>query len=258
MKKDNNVNEKQGAKCSEVREATSLVASLQSLLKKNGRLYYFLLWLFSPVLLSYANNKAVKRLLKKYGTKDIILNIGSGPTCFHNRKDIINVDICKYNEVDIVSDITELSIDNGKVDFIINIAALEHVDKADAAIGEMYRILKPGGEVLCYVPFIIPFHAAPQDFHRWTILGLENLFSEFEVLEAGVGAGPTCGLLWVFQEWIAILLSFGSKIIHDIIFLTMLVITMPVKFIDILLSQFPHAENIASGFYIVAKKKQAG
>ena len=256
IKRDNTININQSIECQEIKADTSLFASLQSLLKKNGKLYYLLLKLFAPVLSSFSYYKTIKRLLKVYGQEHIILNIGSGPTYFNNRKDIINVDIYKYDEVDVVADIMALPIEDEKIDFIINIAMLEHVDKANAAVREMFRILKPGGEIFSYVPFIVPFHGAPQDFHRWTILGIEKLFAKFEILKIGIGAGPTSGMLWIFQEWLAILLSFGSKILHDIILMVLMVLTMPLKFIDMILVKFPHAEKIASGFYIVAEKKK--
>lgn len=35
-----------------------------------------------------------------------------------------------------------------------------------------------------------------------------------------------------------------------------MVLTMPIKLIDLILAKFPHAEKIASGFYIVARKKE--
>lgn len=233
-----------------------LLGQLQNILKRKGKLYYLSLNLFAPVLSSFAYQRVIKRLLEKYSQEYTVLNIGSGPTYFNYRQDIINVDFYKYHEVDIVADIIDLPIEDAKIDFIINIAILEHVDKANTAVLEMFRILKPGGEVFCYVPFIVPFHGAPQDFHRWTMLGIEKLFAKFEILEIGIGAGPTSGLLWVFQEWVAILLSFGCKILHDVILLVLFVITMPLKFIDIILVKFPYAEKIASGFYIVAKKKK--
>jgi SAM-dependent methyltransferase len=246
---------KQDIKGQEISADKGFLGHLQTFLKRKGKLYYLLLDLFAPVLSSFACKKATKRLLKKYGQESIVVNIGSGPTYFYNRRDIINVDFYKYDEVDMVADIIDLPIEDAKVDFIINIATLEHIEKANAAVREMFRILKPGGELFCYVPFIVPFHGAPQDFHRWTILGMEKLFSKFEILEIGIGAGPTSGLLWVLQEWAAILLSFGSKTLHDVILLVLLITTMPLKFLDIILVKFPHAEKIASGFYMVAKRK---
>ena len=254
-KKKNAVDVNQSIVGQEINADKGFLGYLQTFLKRKGKLYYLLLDLFAPVLSSFAYRKAIRRLLNKYGQESIVVNIGSGPTYFYNRQDIINVDFYKYDEVDMVADIIGLPIEDAKVDFIVNIATLEHIENANAAVREMFRILKPGGELFCYVPFIVPFHGAPQDFHRWTILGMEKLFSEFEILGIGIGAGPTSGLLWVLQEWVAILLSFGSKILHDIILLVLFITTMPLKFLDIILVKFPHAEKIASGFYIVAKKK---
>jgi SAM-dependent methyltransferase len=240
----------------EFKKDNGLLGKVQNFLKKNGKLYYFLLNWFAPVLVSDSYRKAIKRILKKYGLEHIILNIGSGPIYIDDRQDIINVDICKYDEVDVVADIINLPIEDEKIDLIINLATLEHIDKAEDALREMFRILKPGGEIFSYVPFIVPFHGAPQDFHRWTILGIEKLFAKFEILKIGIGAGPTSGMLWIFQEWLAILFSFGSKILHDIILMVLMVLTMPLKFIDMILVKFPNAEKIASGFYIVAEKKK--
>ncbi|PKN18327.1 MAG: hypothetical protein CVU71_12540 [Deltaproteobacteria bacterium HGW-Deltaproteobacteria-6] len=233
-----------------------LFCKIQNFLKKNGTVYYFLLNLFAPVLTSFDYRKTVNRMLKKYGREHFILNVGSGPTYLHNRQDVINVDFFPYSEIDIVADITDLPIKDGGVDFIINIAVLEHVDKAHVVVREMFRMLKPGGELLCYVPFVMPFHGAPQDFQRWTMPGMEKLFSEFEIIEMGIGAGPTSAMLWIVQEWLAILFSFGSKTLHDIIMMVLMVLTMPVKFMDMILVKFPNAEKIASGFYVVAKKKE--
>lgn len=240
----------------EVKKDNGLLVKIQKFLKQKGEFYYFLLNLFAPVLPSNSYRKVIKRILKKYGLEHIILNIGSGPIFFYDRQDIINVDICKYAEVDIMADSTNLPIEDEKVDLIINIAILEHITKAEDALKEIFRILKPCGEVFCFVPFIQPFHGAPQDFHRWTIIGLEKFFSGFEIVEIGIGSGPTSGLLWVFQEWVAILFSFGSSKLHDIILLFLYILTMPLKFIDIILVKFPNAEKIASGFYIVAQKKR--
>ena len=99
-----------------------------------------------------------------------------------------------------------------------------------------------------------PFHAAPDDFYRWTISGARELFSQFSEVDVFVGAGPASGFLWVLQEWLSILLSFGSKTLHDILFLTLMGLTWPVKFLDLFMVKLPYAENIASGFCVVAKK----
>jgi SAM-dependent methyltransferase len=133
---------------------------------------------------------------------------------------------------------------------------LEHVADPKSVIGEMYRILKSGGRIICYLPFIVPFHAAPNDFQRWTIPGIRKLFSDVGnmEIEIGIGAGPTSGMLWVLQEWLAIFFCFGIRGLHDLIFKVLMVFTAPVKLLDLLLTRFPYPDKIASGFYVVGKQ----
>jgi SAM-dependent methyltransferase len=233
----------------------SFIGNIQGYLKNYGRIYYFLLALLSPVLCSHSYRQTLKTLLKKYDKKHTILNLGSGPRHLNNRKDIINVDMYNFKEVDIVADVIDLPVEDSTVDFIINIALLEHMPDPQGAVREMLRILKSGGEIFCFLPFMQPFHAAPYDFHRWTREGVKILFSHFEIVEIRIGVGPTSGMLWILQEWLACLFSFGNKFLHDIILLSIMVCTFPIKYLDLLLEKFPHADIIASGFYITAQKK---
>ena len=231
----------------------SFLGKIQNILKRYGNIYYTLLYWFAPVLSSYANRNRLKRVLANYGKKDIIVNLGSGPTHLYGRKDIINIDIFAFDEVDIVADAADLQIKDESVDCIINTAMMEHVPHPERLVKEMHRILRRG-QIFCCLPFMQPFHAAPDDFYRWTISGARELFSEFNEVEVFIGAGPASGFLWVFQEWLSILLSFGSKTLHDILFLTIMLLTWPIKFMDLFMVKLPCAENIASGFCVIAKK----
>jgi SAM-dependent methyltransferase len=168
--------------------------------------------------------------------------------------DIINIDIFTFNEVDIVADAVDLPIRDHSVDVIINMAMLEHVANPETIIREMHRMLKKDGEFFCFLPFIQPFHAAPDDFHRWTIEGAKHCFKMFRHTDVAIAAGPTSGMLWVAQEWLSILFSFGSRTIHDILFIFLMVLTAPFKLADLALVHFPNAEKIASGFLITGKK----
>jgi len=235
----------------------TLLGKVQDLLKKHGRLYYFLINVFTPVLPSQAYRKNLLELLKKYDEGKVVLNLGSGPTYIYRRTDIVNIDLFAFDEVDIVADVTDLPIEDDSVDLIINTALIEHVDEPQKVVEEMARVLRGGGEIFCYLPFIAPYHAAPHDFYRWTIPGIQKLFAEFQSVEIKLGAGPTSGMLWVFQEWLAILLSFGSQKLHDVIFMILMVLTAPIKLLDLLLEKFPCAEKIACGFYVIGKKKDS-
>ncbi len=231
-----------------------LQAKIQGFLKKYGKFYYTLIDIFSPVLLLPKAKKRIKEIISTHAKEKIVVEIGSGPRYFLQNRDIINVDIFPFSEVDILADATSLPFQSNSIDTIINIALLEHVNNTAACMKEMYRVLKPEGTAVCFVPFIQPYHAAPHDYFRWTHSGVQKLFSDFRKIDIITSQGPTSGMLWVFQEWIAILLSFGNKSIHDIVFLTIMVISFPLKFIDLLISEFPHSEKIASGFHIIAEK----
>ncbi len=207
----------------------------------------------SPVLLS-TYYRHLKTLLNRHDQQKIIINLGSGPAILNNRRDIINIDIFAFNQVDMVADAFHLPIKDQSVDVIINTAMLEHVSAPQNIINEMHRILKKEGEFFCYLPFIVPFHAAPDDFQRWTNEGVKQCFQKFKKSSVSIGVGPTSGMLWVIQEWLSIVLSFGSRTLHDIIFMLLMILTAPIKLLDIVLIHFPHAEKIASGFVVTGEK----
>ncbi len=79
---------------------------------------------------------------------------------------------------------------------------LEHVDRYQDAISEMWRILKPGGVLLLGVPFMQPEHRRPNDFRRFTQDGirydLTRMGSKFTVEEIRPLGDPARALgYWV-------------------------------------------------------------
>jgi len=223
---------------------------LKNRLKKYSKLYSFLINTISPVYLSFSPKKIINRYLT--GTNSIALNLGSGNS---NLSDgILNVDMFAYENVNIVCDIENIPFEDNSVDFIINIAVLEHVPNPEKVISEIFRVLKPGGIVCSFFPFIEPFHASPFDFSRRTFEGMKVLFKDFKTIELIPGGGPTSGLLWVFQEWLALIFSFGIKKLHIYLSLFFMILTFPLKFMDVILIKHPMASNISSGFLYIGRK----
>lgn len=60
---------------------------------------------------------------------------------------------------DVVGDIHAIPLPDGSVDAIICASVLEHVRDPLRAMGELKRVLKPGGGLFFYVPSIYPYHA---------------------------------------------------------------------------------------------------
>ena len=231
-------------------EEFDFLNKIKSKFKKYSNFYKFVIKIISPV---YFNNNHLKSFIKNFINDDIVaINIGSGNTDLHNK--ITNIDMFKYDNVDMTADLLNLPIKENSIDIIINIAVLEHVPFPDAAIKDFFRILKKGGMMYCYFPFIQGFHASPNDFSRRTIEGLKVLCKDFDILEIKDVTGPTSGFLWVFQEYLAILLSFGIKQLYFFLLFLIMILTFPIKFLDILLVKHSMAKNISSGFVVIAKK----
>jgi SAM-dependent methyltransferase len=234
-------------------EFTDIIDDLDSFknkFKKFTRLYKLLIEIISPVFVNTDLNKFIANNVKN----DVIaLNIGSGNSKISDK--IYNVDIFAYENVDIVCDITNLPFKDNTIDIVVNMAVLEHVPNPQRVIDEIYRVLKPSGLIYTAFPFIQGFHASPYDFTRVTQEGIKILHKDFELIETKPFGGPTSGMLWIFQEWIAILLSFGNKKLHMIIYLITMVATAPLKFLDYFLIKNPMAKNISSGFIFIGIKK---
>jgi SAM-dependent methyltransferase len=214
-----------------------------------GRAYPLAISALSPVL----SRNLVRPFLRTFDLdRELVADLGSG-THRHDPR-VICVDGSAYSNVDLVSDLKTLPIADGALSGVLSIAVLEHVPDPAAHVAEMHRVLAPGGRVLCYVPFLAPFHASPHDYHRWTRSGLATLFGDFEMLRVRVGAGPTSALLWMLEEWLALVLSLGSRRLYRILTPLMWVLS-PLKIIDVLLARHLEASVVASGFVIEARKR---
>jgi len=72
---------------------------------------------------------------------------------------------------------------NGKIlpfpdnsfDAVLAFEVFEHVPNGTEMLGELRRVLKPGGRLIMSTPFMFGEHEAPYDFVRYTSFGLENL-----------------------------------------------------------------------------------
>jgi SAM-dependent methyltransferase len=95
-----------------------------------------------------------------------------------------------------IADAHQIPLASGSVDAVVVQAVLEHVLDPGQVVGEIHRVLRPGGVVYAESPFLQQVHAGPYDFFRFTASGHRYLFRGFDEIEAGVVAGPGTQLLW--------------------------------------------------------------
>jgi len=206
----------------------------------------------SPVLIN--DKDKITRFLSSLGEGARVVDVGSGYK--RRAENVINVDIGPFPNVDIVFDGGNLPLRDGAVDGIISTAVLEHVPDATRYASELYRVLSEGGQFLITVPFMMGFHTAPSDYRRYTVFGLEALFSRFEKVEWGIECGPSSALAWMLQEWIAVFAD--SSKMYYLLKLVAGWLVQPIKYFDLLLTKKHYAFKIAAGYYYVGKKAPAG
>jgi ubiquinone/menaquinone biosynthesis C-methylase UbiE len=88
---------------------------------------------------------------------------------------------------DIVASLDALPVEDGSFDAALATEVLEHVVDPGAALGELHRVLVPGGLVLVTVPFVWELHEEPYDYFRYTHHAMAALlegagFREIEAL----------------------------------------------------------------------------
>lgn len=231
-------------------ERSGLINWVKTVLRISPTLYVFLIWLISPVCYT---GLSAKRFLKKYGSDALLLNIGSGVHKPH--PSIINVDIFYYKGVDLVANGEELPFPDNSVDAIVCESLLEHVPRPEKIVAEMYRVLKPKGQMYIVTPFVYPFHACPNDFYRWSVTGLKELLKAGDIDAIGTRAGPSSALTGQLGTWFAIVFSFGYEPLYNLLSLVGLVLFFPIKFLDWIFGRYPTSLHGAGQFYAVATKK---
>jgi SAM-dependent methyltransferase len=116
----------------------------------------------------------------------LILDCGAGLP-FQNYKNVINFEIQKFSNTDVVGVGEELPFADNTFDAVFSFSVLEHVKDPFRCSAEIERVLKPGGVIYSSVPFLIPVHGYPHHYYNMTQQGLNNLFSnEINILEQGV------------------------------------------------------------------------
>lgn len=149
--------------------------------------------------------KAVQSFAKNFTQEMKVLDIGCGdkPYAHYFACSYIGLDPFPTAKADIVSHAWDSGLPDNSVDGVMLNQSLEHISNTDDTIKEIWRVLKPGGQVLVTVPQTMRNHTTPipstkvvyknfdtnaipywnEDFWRFTKFGLIHLFRNFHILK---------------------------------------------------------------------------
>src|SRR5688572_810076 len=133
----------------------------------------------------------------------LVLDCGAGrrPDYYDN---VVNFEIVDYETTDVRGVGEELPFLEGSFDAVISLAVLEHVKDPFRCAREIARVLKPGGELMCCVPFLQPLHGYPHHYYNMTHQGLRNLFAEHLTIDRVMvydAVMPIWSLTWILRSW---------------------------------------------------------
>jgi ubiquinone/menaquinone biosynthesis C-methylase UbiE len=146
------------------------------------------------------NVELLRKLLREPSPLVLVVGgatVGNGVEALYTdgRLRVVGFDIHGSPLIQFIADAHQIPLAAESVDAVIVQAVLEHVLDPNQVVGEIHRVLRPGGLVYAETPFLQQVHAGAYDFVRYTASGHRYLFRAFEEIDAGPVAGPGAQLL---------------------------------------------------------------
>jgi SAM-dependent methyltransferase len=181
-----------------------------------------------------------------------ILIIGSGERDRSDR--VVVTDVAFARNVDCICDGHDLPFADGSFDAVLAEAVLEHVCDPQRVAGEIARVLSSGGLVYALTPFLQPVHMGAYDFSRFTYLGHRRLFRQFDELKSGVAGGGMASAVLLTRSMLTSLTD--RAMMRSILRLIGLIITWPLRFLDVAFVQTDSGYNAACATYFFGQKRE--
>ena len=140
-------------------------------------------------------NLDIKKRVKSIN--GVVIDLGGGKNPSYKRfwqikpEKFICVDVNEKTEPDIVADLNKpLPFSDNFADAIFLFNVIYILENPAAVLKEIYRVLKPGGQLFLTSPFIFNEAKEPADYGRFTSMALEKMlresdFAEFSIVPVG-------------------------------------------------------------------------
>jgi SAM-dependent methyltransferase len=166
------------------------------------------------VPLTHLRDATIKNLRTLTAGKNDLLLVDFGCGNMPYRK-VIEPMVGKYLGVDLemnpkaehhINFDSKTTLPDNYCDIILSNQVLEHVDSPAGYLQEAFRILKPGGSVICSTHGYWFYHPTPNDYWRWTSSGLKRTIETegFKVTSFFGIMGLAASGLQLFQDGICV------------------------------------------------------
>lgn len=125
---------------------------------------------------SWDYDPLIKKIIADHPDR-LYLDCGAGFRSIYY-DNVINFEIVDYYSTDVLGVNEKLPFADHSLDGVFSVAVLEHVKDPVRCAREIVRVMKPGGQLFCAVPFLQPLHGYPHHYYNMTRQGLLNLFGD--------------------------------------------------------------------------------
>lgn len=191
-----------------------------------------------------------------------VLDVGCGnkpyrhliPAARYTGLDIDNAFTRRVGAADVFYDGGAFPLPDASFDAVLCSQVLEHVFTPEKFLGEIRRVLRPGGTLLLAVPFLWDEHEQPQDFGRYSSFGLRALLERngFTVVEQRKSVADFGAVTQLASAWLFKVVQTRSKWVN---LATQLVLIAPVNLLGALARLVtPRSEDFYLDNVVLARK----
>ena len=111
-----------------------------------------------------------------------VLDVGCGPKPYYPffepyADEYVGVDVANPS-AELEGSVEALPVPDGSFKVVLCTQVLEHAENPGRAVAELRRAVAPSGRVLASTHGVQVYHPNPDDYWRWTHVGLKRLFDE--------------------------------------------------------------------------------
>lgn len=140
------------------------------------------------------NNEIIKEIPN---CKGVLADIGGTDTQFYELfkphiKEYITINLKKVeNKADkhLIGSAEKIPLKNNSVETVLHTSVLEHLERPQKAVDEIYRVLKKDGICILTTNMAWIYHPDPKDCFRFTVDGLKYLFRNFSEVKIRLAGG---------------------------------------------------------------------